>query len=193
MGSSNDKIRQPLGPSNLTPGVAAASGGVVGVRQVHTKLAHVVKHKVEIPSANLTVTSSVGGAQDSQSIQLLQLPQGKWFIMGCRSNVDITPQAGLSAASAGCVVGTTIGTDGTSTLAAGHYNVSGNLSAGALVAATKTDFDGITCVSSIVGSTTADTPVYLTISGTWVHATLTSTTVNLSGSIELTMIDLGDI
>lgn len=200
MGSSNDKVRTPLGVNAFTSGVTAStSGGVVPVKTVHTKVIPVIKHRIEIPGAKYTVTGAVGGAADAQGQKILTLPQGSWLVLGSRRDLTVTTQAGLSVATAVMGLGTVTGVadDGAVTTTEADVLSSQTLGDGTLAAAATESEQafalGTGTAPALVGSTSADTDIYLNIGGTFTHASATSVTVTITGTIELFLIDLGDV
>jgi hypothetical protein len=199
MMGSNDKLRVPMGVGALTSGVTLSNGGVVPVKTVHTKEMKVIKHRVELPGNIFTVTAAVGGADDAQSQKILTLPQGSWLVLGSRIDTTVTTQAGLSVATAVYGIGTAAATADNGALTSTEANVlaSSTLGDGTLAAAaSETDqvFNlGTGTAPALVGSTTANTDLYYSIGGTFTHATLTSVTVTVSGTIELFLLDLGDV
>lgn len=199
MPSSNDNLRVPLGVGALTSGVTLASGGVVPVRTVHTKKAPIIKHRVELPGNIFTVTAASGGAADAQGQKLLTLPQGAWLVLASRADLSVTTQAGLSVATAVYSLGTAAATDANGALTSTEADVLASQTLGdGTLAAAATELDqaivlGTGTAVGLVGSTTADTDIYFNIGGTFTHASATSVTVTISGSIELTLLDLGDV
>ena len=198
--TSNDNPRRPLGVSAFSSGVTSSvSGGVVPVKQVHTKELKVIKHRVELPGASYTVTAAVGGAADAQGQKILTLPQGSWLVLGSRRDLTVTTQAGLSVATAVMSLGTVTGVadDGALTTTEADVLSSQTLGDGTLAAAATESEQayalGTGTAPALVGSTSADTDVYLNIGGTFTHATLTSVTVTLAGTVELFLVDLGDL
>lgn len=199
MGSSNDKLRRPLGVSALDAGVTLGSGGVVPVKQVHTKEMKIIKHRVELPGNIFTLTAASGGAADAQGQKILTLPQGSWLVLASRRDLVVTTQAGLSIATAVMSLGTATATADNGALTSTEADVlaSQTLGDGTLAAAASEDEEafalGTGTAPALVGSTTADTDVYLNIGGTLTHATETACTVTISGTIELMLLDLGDL
>lgn len=199
MATSNDKLRTPMGVGALTSGVTLSNGGVVPVKTVHTKEMKIIKHRVELPGNIFTVTAASGGAADAQGQKILTLPQGKWFVFGSRVDTTVTTQAGLSVATAVYSLGTAAATADDAALTTTEADVlaSQTLGDGTLAAgASETDQAyvlGLGTATGLVGSTTADTDIYYNIGGTFTHASSTSVTVTISGTIELFLLDLGDI
>lgn len=199
MGSSNDKLRQPLGVGALTSGVTLSNGGVVPVRHVHTKEMKVIKHRVELPGNIFTVTAASGGAADAQGQKVLTLPQGSWLVLGSRRDFTVTTSAGNSVATAVCSLGTAAATADDAALTSTEADVlaSQTLGDGTLAAAATESEQafalGTGTAPALVGSTSADTDIYFNVGGTFTHATLTDVTLTVTGTLELFLLDLGDL
>ncbi len=198
---SNDRQRVPLGVSAFTSGVTSSvSGGVFPVKKVHTKDMTIIKHRVELPGATFALTAApTGGAADAQGQKLLTLPQGKWMVLGSRYDLSSVTGTGYSATSAVFSIGTAAATADDAALTSTEADVlaSQTLGDGSLAsAAAETDQAfvlGTGTAPALVGSTSADTDLYLNVGGSWIHATLTAATLTMSGTIELFLLDLGDI
>ena len=201
MAASNDKQRVPLGVSAFTSGVTASvSGGVVPVNHVHTKNLTVIKHRVNLPGARFALTAAVsGGAADAQGQKLLTLPQGKWLVLASRYDLSSVTNTGYSATSAVFGIGTAAATADDAALTSTEADVlaSQTLGDGSLAsAAAETDQAyvlGTGTAPALIGSTTADTDLYLNVGGSWIHASATAATLTMTGTIELFLLDLGDI
>jgi hypothetical protein len=200
MASANENLRTPLGVASFTSGVTAStSGGVVPVKHVHTKKMTVIKHRVELPGAKYTVTAASGGAADAQGQKILTLPQGSWLVLATRRVLTVTTQAGLSVATAVMSLGTAAATADDAALTSTEANIlsSQTLGDGTLAAAATEDEEAFTLgtgsAPALITDTAADIDVYLNIGGTFTHASATSVDVTLAGTIELVLLDLGDI
>lgn len=199
MASSNDKVRTPLGVGSFSSGVTSTSGGVVPVKAVHTKVLPVIKHRVELPGAVFGVTAASGGAADAQGQKILTLPQGSWLVFASRRDLVVTTQAGLSVATAVMSLGTVTGVADDAALTTTEADVlaSQTLGDGTLAAGASEDEEGFTLgtgtAPALVGSTTADTDIYLNIAGTFTHASDVTGEVTISGTVELFLLDLGDL
>lgn len=199
MASSKDKLRIPIGVAAATSGVTLNNGGVIPVNHVHTKEMSIIKHRVNLPGAIFTVTAAGVGAADAQGQKLLTLPQGSWLVLASRRDLTVTTQAGLSVATAVMSLGTAAGTDADGALTGTEADVlsSQTLGDGTLAAAATEDEEAFTLgtgtAPALVGSTTADTDIYLNIGGTFTHASDTACEVTIAGNIELVLLDLGDL
>lgn len=198
--TSNDRVRTPGGVSALNTGVTLTDGGVIPVKHIHTKAMTPIKHKVELPGNIFTFTaSSGGGAADSLGQVIMTLPQGRFAVMGVKMELDAVIGTGYSSVDAVVGLGSAVATASDDTLTSTEADImtavelgDGDLAAGVSQATDKLVLGSATALT-IIGSTSAESNVCLNIAGNWIHATLTAADVTVTGTVELMLLDLGDL
>lgn len=199
MATSNDRLRVPEGVSAVSTNVTLTNGGVVPVQTVHTKVQDVIKHRVELKSLTYNVTAAAGGAADGAGQKIMTLPVGAWLVLAARVDLTVTPQTGLSGASVIYGIGTAAsGTDGA--LGTTEDDVLGELAFGdGTIAASTAETEqvivkpGDGTTAYLLDGTAGAKDLYLNLAGTWTHASDVTGELVVAGTVELFLLDLGDV
>lgn len=178
----------------LAAGNTLQAGDVFPVKTVSTRLANIIKHKVNLTRMGFAITASGGGAADAKGQKLMTLQPGTYMVLAVRPNFTVTTPAGLSVATAVFALGTAAATDANAALTSTEADVIGSqtLGDGTLAAgATETENAAIAAAATTILSSASEIPIYFNVGGTFTHASVTDQTFQINGYVELVVIDMG--
>lgn len=196
-----EKRRFPVLNQTASSGTAVETVEADLIKYASIEDVRLMRYRVDLATdgVDFTVSVAAGGQADGQGLKLFTFPEGGIWIAAAKLDVDVTPDAGVSATSAVISLGTALAGDADASLTSTEADIvaSNTLGDGTLAASTAeavslfvgagANGEGAT----LDGSATAK-DCNLNIAGTWTKASGSTANVNVKGTVEVLYAWLGD-